>query len=52
VQEALAGAGQPLTAAELARRFQRARASTVEEILDALVSLGLAHKQRGGKYQA
>lgn len=45
VQEALA-------AADLAKRFQRARASTVEEILDALVSLGLAHKQRGGKYLA
>lgn len=52
MQETLAAAGQPLSAAEVARRFQRARAATVEEILDALVSLGLASRLGGGKYTA
>ena len=33
-----------------AEQAARTRASAVEEILGALVSLGLAHKQRGGTY--
>jgi DNA-binding IclR family transcriptional regulator len=47
VQEALAAAGKALSPAEVAQRFQRARASSVEEILEALVALGLARVQRG-----
>lgn len=52
IQAALASATAPPTAAELAQGFLRARADTVEEILDALVSLGLARRLRGGKYTA
>lgn len=47
VQEALAAAGKALSPAEVAQRFQRARARSVEEILEALVALGLARVQRG-----
>ena len=50
VQEALANLTEPASAAELAKRFARAQKGQVEEILEALVSLGLAHRRRGGKY--
>ncbi len=57
IQDALAGADVPITSADLAKRFLRARQDTVEDILTALVSLGLAHRQgsrknAGGTYSA
>jgi hypothetical protein len=57
IQDALAAADVPITSADLAKRFLRARQDTVEDILTALVSLGLAHRQgsrknAGGTYSA
>jgi hypothetical protein len=39
-------------AVNLAQQFTRAKADSVEEILEALTSLGLARRLRGGKYAA
>jgi len=52
IQDALSSATSPLTPADLASRYLRARADTVEDILTALTSLGLAHRHRGGTYSA
>jgi hypothetical protein len=52
IQEALVAAAAPVSTSDLAGRFLRARQSQVEEILAALVTLGHAHRQRGGKYTA
>ena len=52
IQAALAAAPLPLTSADLAQQFTRAKADSVEEILEALTSLGLARRLRGGKYTA
>ena len=41
----------PLTADELAQRFTRAQRETIDELLQALVTLGQARRTRGGKYQ-
>jgi hypothetical protein len=40
----------PATATELAERFTRAPAKTVDELLQAIVTLGLARRGREGKY--
>ena len=47
VQQALAAAAAPLTPAQVAAQFQRAQVATIEKILDALCSLGLARRVRG-----
>jgi hypothetical protein len=52
IQDALASATTPLTIADLSARFFRARQDQVEDILTALVSLGLAQRHRGGKFTA
>ncbi|MCE9604424.1 MAG: class I SAM-dependent DNA methyltransferase [Planctomycetia bacterium] len=39
-----------VTPDELARRFTRAQRDTIEELLQAMVTLGLARKLRGGKF--
>ena len=50
VLAALRDFGRPATAAELAQCFARAQAETVDELLQAIVTLGLARRTRGGKY--
>jgi hypothetical protein len=50
IQDALAAATSPLTSAKIAGLFLRARQETVEDILNSLVSIGYAHRHRGGKY--
>ena len=45
VSRALAGVKEPVTASEMAKRFSRARAADVGEILETLCTLGKA--QRG-----
>jgi hypothetical protein len=52
IQTLLAKQTQPITPEQLARRFQRAREDSVAVILEALASLGLARKVRGGAYRA
>ncbi len=42
--------GGPLAAAELAQRFTRAPREAIDELLQALVTLGQARRTRGGKY--
>ena len=42
--------GGPLTADELAQRFTRAPRETIDELLQALVTLGQARRTRGGKF--
>jgi hypothetical protein len=44
VSVALAGVGEAVTAAEVARGFSRARAADVGEILETLCAVGRAHK--------
>ena len=54
--QAKAGAGAlresdgPVTPDELAKRFTRAQRDTIEELLQAMVTLGLARRVRGGKF--
>jgi hypothetical protein len=52
VQAALASATAALAPEELAKQFTRGNAEQIAEILDALASLGLVRKARGGKYAA
>ncbi|HVG30475.1 MAG TPA: DNA methyltransferase [Pyrinomonadaceae bacterium] len=52
VRLALAAEPSAVTPAELARRFTRARASAVEELLQTLASLGQAREVGGGRYVA
>ena len=44
VGAALAQAEQPLTAAQLAQQFSRAKAAEIQEILETLAALGQAHE--------
>ncbi len=52
VRHALAASGRVVTAPELARTFLRARAATVEELLQTLAALGQAREVAPGKYAA
>lgn len=52
VRLALAAERAAVTPAELARRFTRARATVVEELLQTLASLGQAREVEGGRYVA
>jgi hypothetical protein len=51
VEEALRSASTPVSAEPLAKRFARASASDIQEILDTLVTLGRIH-QTGESYSA
>jgi hypothetical protein len=50
VLAALRDSAGSVTADELAKRFSRAHRATVDELLQALVTLGQARRLRGGKY--
>lgn len=50
VAAALRECDASVTPDELARRFTRAQRDTIEELLQAMTTLGLARKLRGGKY--
>jgi hypothetical protein len=50
VREALTGAGGPVTADALARRFSRVRAETIGELLATLAALGHARALPDGRY--
>jgi hypothetical protein len=52
VRAALARQSAPVTAQTLARSFKGARAGTVQELLDTLVSLGHAREADGERYLA
>lgn len=45
VEQALLAAGQPVTAAALAKQFTRAQRDALTEILETLVTLGRAHRK-------
>lgn len=47
IQDTLAATPAPITPADLAKQFLRGNVSQIEDILDALCSLGLARKSRG-----
>ena len=51
VREALAEAGEARPE-EIARRFMRARSSTVQPLLESLAALGHAEQVSGGRYAA
>ncbi len=40
----------PVAPDELAKRFTRAQRDVIEELLQAMVTLGLARRVRGGRY--
>ena len=50
VTEALAEAGEPLTAAALAARFRGAKPKPVAALLETLVALGRAREVGGGRF--
>jgi hypothetical protein len=50
VAAALRDCDGSVTPDELAKHFTRAQRDTIEELLQAMTTLGLARKQRGGKY--
>jgi hypothetical protein len=52
VRDALAAAGMPAAAEEVAARFVRARRERVAEVLATLVSLGQARQAGPGRYAA
>ncbi len=52
VRRVLSAAGGPVTAAEVAARFQRASKDRVAEILETLLALGKARQVDVGKFQA
>jgi hypothetical protein len=47
IEQALHAADYPVTAAELAKPFSRAKSANVQEILESLVALGRAHEAEG-----
>ncbi len=47
IRQQLATSTQPLTAAEMAKRFTKAKADRVEELLLSLVTLGIARQVEG-----
>jgi hypothetical protein len=46
-EQALQAAGTPLTAADLTKRFARANAADIQELLETLVVMGKAHEAEG-----
>lgn len=50
IRGVLAGQARPVPVEELARQFQRARRDDVQEVLNALVALGLARRLDGNRY--
>ena len=50
IRQQLTAASVPLTAAEMAQRFTRGNADRIEELLQSLVTLGIAREVEGGKY--
>jgi hypothetical protein len=52
VSQQLQSATKPVTPADIAQGFTRAKADDVAELLDALVTLGKARTTKGGKYVA
>lgn len=52
VREAVRSAGQPLTAAQVAGRFEKTRAATVQPLLDTLADLALLRVTEAGAYAA
>lgn len=50
MRAALASHSGPVTAAELAASFSRARADRIEELLETLATLGQAREVENGKY--
>jgi hypothetical protein len=52
VAQRLQSAEKPVTAAELAKRFNKAKEADVAELLETLVTLGKARATHGGKYVA
>jgi hypothetical protein len=52
VSQQLQSATKPVTPADIAQGFTRAKADDIAELLDALVTLGKARTTKGGKYVA
>jgi hypothetical protein len=52
LRDAIAAAGRPMRAPELARRFRRARTDRVEELLGALTAIGQARRLPGERFLA
>ena len=52
IRQQLAAALVPLTAAEMAKRFTRGNADRIEELLQSLVTLGIARAVDGEKFVA
>ena len=50
IRQQLTSSREPLTAADMAKRFSRAKADRLEELLQSLVILGSAREVEGGKY--
>ena len=50
IRQQLAAASVPLTAAEMAKRFTRGNADRIEELLQSLVTLGIAREVEGDKF--
>jgi hypothetical protein len=50
IRQQLATSAEPLTAADMAKRFSRAKADRMEELLQSLTVLGSAREVDGGKY--
>ena len=52
VRDAVQQAAQPLTAAEVAARFERTKPATVQPLLDTLAALSLLRRTAEGGYAA
>ena len=52
IRQQLTAASVPLTAAEMAKRFTRGNADRIEELLQSLVTLGIAREVEGDKFVA
>jgi len=50
IRQQLAAASRPVTAADLAARFSRAKADRIEDLLQSLVILGNAREVEPGRY--
>ena len=52
IHQQLSTASKPLTAADMAKLFTRAKADRIEELLQSLVILGSARQVDGNKFVA
>ena len=50
IRQQLAASSQPLSAAEMAKRFTKAKADRIEELLLSLVTLGIARQVEGDRF--